>query len=189
MKADQTNFVSLIRRGREEGILYVIDVYGAYLQAIVRRRLFSVPYLVDDCMNDIFFGIWKNIDSFDEAKGSFQGWAAAVARLKAIDYLRRAARDLKTVSLDELEWELLQEDAALAAILERELSGELKELLSNLNEKDQELFWRVYAEQEEPEQAGARLGITKNNVYVRLFRGKKKLRKLAEQRKEIGRWD
>ena len=93
MKADDTNFITLLRHGQEEGILFVIDAYGGYLRTIVRRRLFALPDLVDDCMNDIFFGIWKNIGSYDEAKGSFQNWAAAVARVTAIDDLRRAARE------------------------------------------------------------------------------------------------
>ncbi len=90
MKVDETNFIRCIRKGREEGILYVIETYGGYLRTIVRRRLFAVPDLVDDCMNDILFGIWKNIDSYDESKGSFLNWASAVAQLKAIDYLRKA---------------------------------------------------------------------------------------------------
>lgn len=136
-------------------------------------------------MNDIFFGIWKNIDSFDESKGSFQSWAASVAHLKAIDYLRRAGRELKTVSLDGMELEVPQEDAGLAALLERELSKEMQQMLACLNEQDRELFWRIYAEEEDPAVAGSRLGLTRNSVYVRLFRGKRKMRMFAENRKEL----
>lgn len=185
MRADQTNFIRLIRKGREEGILYVIETYGGYLQKIVRGKLFSLPDRVDDCMNDIFFGIWKNIDSFDETKGSFQSWAASVAHLKAIDYLRKASREIKAESLEELQIELPWEDAGLAALLEQELSDELQELLSCLNEQDQELFWQIYGKEEDPGTAGSRLGLTKNSVYVRLFRGKKKMKTFAENRKGI----
>lgn len=183
MKADDTNFITLLRHGQEEGILFVIDAYGGYLRTIVRRRLFALPDLVDDCMNDIFFGIWKNIGSYNEAKGSFQNWAAAVARLTAIDYLRRAAREQKALSFEALELDAAQEDAGIAALAEQELSEEMQELLSCLNEKDRELFLRIYGEEEDPDTAGARLGLTKNNVYVRLFRGKKKMRLFAEKRK------
>lgn len=65
MKANETNFIALIRQKREEGILYVIDTYGGYLHAIVRQRLSALPDQIDECMNDIFLGIWKNIDSYD----------------------------------------------------------------------------------------------------------------------------
>ena len=147
MKADHTNFITLLRHGKEEGILFVIETYGGYLRTIVRRRLFALPDLVDDCMNDIFFGIWKIIGSYDDKKGSFQNWAAAVARLTAIDYLRRAEREQRALSLEALE--LAQEDAGIAALAEQELSDEMQELLSCLNEKDKELFLRIYGQEEE----------------------------------------
>ncbi len=85
MKANEKNFISLIRRKKEEGILYVIETYSGYLRAIVCRRLYALPDRVDECMNDIFLGIWKNIDSFDASRGSFKNWAGGIARLQAID--------------------------------------------------------------------------------------------------------
>lgn len=183
MKANDKNFITLIRRKKEAGILYVIDTYGNYLRAIVSRRLCAVPDKTDECMNDIFLGIWKNIDSFDESKGSFKNWAAGIARLQSIDYLRKASRELQTASLDGLE--LPQEDAGLLALVEQELSEETQALLSCLNPSDRELFLRIYADEEPPEQVSAKMGITRNNLYVRLFRGKKKMRMLAAGRKEI----
>lgn len=179
MKADETNFITLIRRHREEGILYVIDTFGGYLKAIVQKRLFAVPDRVDECMNDIFLGIWKNIDSFDETKGSFKNWAAGVARLEAIDQLRRASRDIRTMSLEDVE--LPQEDAGMLALVEKELSEETQRLLSCLEPKDQELFLRIYGNEEDPMQVSAEMGLTRDNLYVRLFRGKKKMRRLAEK--------
>lgn len=183
MKADHTNFITFLRHGKEEGILFVIETYGGYLRTIVRRRLFALPDLVDDCMNDIFFGIWKNIGSFDEKKGSFQNWAAAVAQLTAIDYLRRAMREQKVLSLEEMNLDVAQEDAGIAALLGQELSEETQELLSCLSEKDRELFLRIYGNEEDPGAAGSHMGLTKNSVYVRLFRGKKKIRMFAANRK------
>ena len=71
MKANENNFVDLIRKRREEGILYVIEAYGGLLHSIVQKRLFMAPDRIDECMNDIFLGIWRNIDSFDENRGNF----------------------------------------------------------------------------------------------------------------------
>lgn len=179
MRANETNFIALLRRRKEEGILYVIDTYGAFLRAIVRRRLGALPDRVDECMNDIFLGIWKNIDHYDEGKGSFQNWAAGIARLEALDCLRRASRERQTVSLEELE--LTSEDAGIQSLVERELSEETQELLSCLAPKDQELFLRIYGNEEEPSKVGSELGLSRDNLYVRLFRGKKKMREKAEK--------
>lgn len=183
MKADEQNFIELMKRRREEGILYVIETYGGFLRSIVRKRLYSVPDRIEECMNDIFFGIWKNIDSFDESRGSFSSWAAGVARLQAIDTLRKIQREFRfeTVSLEDAD--VLQEDAAFR-MTEQELSAETEEILRCLNEKDRELFRRIFLEEEDPGEVGEALGISRDNVYVRIFRGKRKIRKKVRERKE-----
>ena len=68
------------------------------------------------------------------------------------------------------------------ALIEKELSEETTALLSCLNAKDQELFYRIYGNEESPEQVSSELGITRNNLYVRLLRGKKKMRAYAAKR-------
>lgn len=181
MKADKNNFVDLIRQRKEEGILYVIETYGGLLKAIVRKRLFAAPDRIEECMNDIFLGIWRNIDSFDESRGSFEGWAAGVARLEAIDTLRKMQREFKTVSLEDIE--IPQEDLSLLNATEQELSKETEAILGCLKPKDQELFRRIFLEEEEPEEAGSALGISRDNVYVRIFRGKQKIRSKFKERK------
>ena len=106
MKANEDNYVNLIKCRREEGLVYVIRTYGGLLKSIVQKRLFASPDRVEECMNDIFLGIWKNIDCFDESRGSFVNWAAGVARLEAIDTLRRIQREHLSMSLEELEMEI-----------------------------------------------------------------------------------
>ena len=183
MKANENNYVELIKKRREEGLLYVIDTYGSLLYSIVRRRLFTAPDRVDECMNDIFLGIWENINSFDGEKGSFEGWAAGVARLEAIDMLRRIQRELRFQAVPLEGVEIPQEDVSLLELTELELSGETKKILECLNPKDRELFCRIFMGEEEPEKAGAALGISRDNVYVRIFRGKQKIRRKFKERK------
>ncbi len=183
MKANENNFIELIRKRREEGILYVIETYGGLIQSIVRKRLFSWPDRIDECMNDIFMGIWQNIDSFDEGRGSFAGWAAGIARLEAIDVLRRLKREPASVSLEDLEMEIPQEDSEFLRLAEQELSKETEEILGCLSPKDQELFRRIFVDEEEPETAGKAMGFSRDNVYVRIFRGKKKIRSKFKERK------
>lgn len=181
MKADENNFVDLIRRRREEGLVYMIETYGGLLKSIVQKRLFALPDKTEECMNDIFLGIWKNIDCFDESRGSFVNWAAGVARLEAIDTLRKVQREHRTVSIEDLE--IPKEDAALQKLTEQELSKETEEILACLSAKDRELFRRIFLMEEDPEEAGRSLGMSRDNVYVRLFRSRKKIRGKFGERK------
>ena len=80
MRANEDNFIRLIRQRKEEGILYVIETYGGLIHSVVRKRLSGFPDRAEECMNDIFLGIWQNIDSFDEKKGSFLNWISGAAR-------------------------------------------------------------------------------------------------------------
>ncbi len=181
MKVTEENFISLIRQRREEGILYVMETYGGLLQSIVRKRLSMAPDRVEECMNDIFLGIWQNIGSFDESKGSFVNWAAGVARLEAIDTLRKMQREYARLSLDDAG--LASEDDTLSRLTSHKLSEETEALLSCLSPKDKELFQRIFLEEEAPEEAGHAMGLSRNNVYVRLSRGKKKIRNSVKGRK------
>ncbi len=79
--------------------------------------------------------------------------------------------------------EIPQEDIAFFKMAEQALSQETEEILKCLNQKDQELFRRIFLEEEEPGEAGEALGISRDNVYVRIFRGKQKIRKKWKERK------
>lgn len=181
MKANENNFISLLKKRKEEGILYVIETYGGLLQSVVRKRLSAYPDKAEECMNDIFLGIWTNIDSFDESKGSFVNWICGVARLETIDTLRKIQREKNSVPLEDVE--VVQEDSELLKIVDQELSEETKAILSCLSEKDRELFRRIYMEEEDPESTGQAMGLSRDNVYVRLFRGKQRIRRKLEGKK------
>lgn len=181
MKANENNFISLLKKRKEEGILYVIETYGGLLQSVVRKRLFAYPDKAEECMNDIFLGIWTNIDSFDESKGSFVNWICGVARLETIDTLRKIQREKSSVPLEDVE--VVQEDSELLKIVEQELSDETEAILSCLSEKDRKLFRRIYMEEEDPESTGQAMGLSRDNVYVRLFRGKQRIRRKLEGKK------
>ena len=175
MRANEDNFIRLLRQRKEEGILYVIEAYGGLIRSVVWKRLSGFPDRAEECMNDIFLGIWQNIERFDEKKGSFANWAAGVARLEAIDMLRKIQREKSTVSIENVE--ILQEDKALLELVEQEISEETEAVLNCLSPKDRELFRRIFIEQEEPEAVGNAMGMSRDNVYVRIFRGKKKIRR------------
>ena len=113
-----------------------------------------------------------------EGKSSF----ANIMR-EAIDTLRRIQREHLSMSLEELEMEIPKEDMALQKLTEQELSKETEEILKCLSGRDQELFRRIFLMEEEPEEAGQALGMSRDNVYVRIFRGKKKIRSKFGERK------
>lgn len=97
MKATEKNFINLVKKRKEEGLLYIVETYGWILQSVIRKHLFLLPDLQQECINDVLMAVWQHIGDFDPHAGSFQNWAAGIARFKAIDckrkYLRRRIWD------------------------------------------------------------------------------------------------
>lgn len=76
---------------------------------------------------------------------------------------------------------MLQEDGMIPERVRQELFEETQEILKCLDEKDQELFRRIFPE-EEPEKAGGRPGIGGDNVCMRFFCEKKGIRRKIKER-------
>lgn len=52
MKATEDNFIHLIKRRDERGILYVVDQYGGVISAVVKKGLFCLPNMEEECTSD-----------------------------------------------------------------------------------------------------------------------------------------
>lgn len=174
------NFIGRLKAKDERALYYVIDRYGGLIRSIVRRKLPSLPNQWEDCENDILLTVWNEIGHFDSSKNSFSGWLSAVCRYKAIDCLRRASRYQNELSLSgDGETEALcmggPEDRSGCEAREAAL-----ELLRDLPEDDQKLFWDCYVREKPAEQLARERNIKVSALYNRLSRGRKKLRQCRE---------
>ena len=143
--------------------------------AVIRRHLFAVPEQQGECFDDVLLKIWEHISDFDESRNSFKNWAAAIAKYRAIDYLRQYRKEPVTVDIEDTV--IAREDRMLAGVIEKEISKETEQMLSCLKPADRELFWRLYVEEQEMEQVTRETGLKKEVIYNRLSRGRQKIRK------------
>ncbi len=161
MKIGEKNYIQQLQLHNEKALMYVINKYGGLLMAVIRKHLFSLPERQEECFDDVLLKIWQNIADFDGSKNSFKNWAAAIARYRAIDYLRQYQRELVTVNIEDTA--IAREDSQLAGMIEREISEETQRMLECLKPLDQELFMKLYVEEEV--------------IYNRISRGKHKIRR------------
>jgi RNA polymerase sigma-70 factor (ECF subfamily) len=85
---EDISLLQRIRQGDQAAMAELFDRHG--------RAVFSVAVHIlkddghaEDVMQEIFFQIWQNSDSFVQALGSLRTWLVAVARNRSIDVLRR----------------------------------------------------------------------------------------------------
>ncbi|KQB75773.1 RNA polymerase subunit sigma-70, partial [Clostridium butyricum] len=103
MKIDEDNFIRQLKYRNSKALDFIVDEYSNLVLKIIRTVLnsnFHSQY-VEECANDVFWSVWSNIDSFDEQKGNFKYWIAAISKYKAIDYKRKLLKQNNIDSIDD----------------------------------------------------------------------------------------
>lgn len=140
----------------------------------VRRRV-GDPHLADDVVQDSLLKALKSVDRIQN-EASVTAWFYRILRHAIIDLHRRRA--VKQAALERLEREL---DTPPDPEAQRVICGCVKNLIPTLKPDYAELVRRLDLENESPEQVGAALGLTANNVRVRHHRARQQLRQRLEQ--------
>ena len=171
---NEKKIIKGIKKKDEKALKIFIDTYGPVMKASIYKVLTFSENLRMEVLNDSILAVWDNIDSFDPARSSFKNWCAGIARYKSIDALRKEVRH-KSVDFDEVENYL--EDYSEINIDESE------EILKILDEKDREIFRKLFIEGYSYDDLTKIYDISKAGLYNRVARGKKKIKEEIENEK------
>lgn len=163
-----------MKKRNEKALTFFIDTYGPVMKASIYKVLTFNENIRMEVLNDSILAVWDNIDSFDPKRSSFKNWCAGVARYKAIDALRKEIRH-KSVDFDEVE-NYLEDESGINL-------DETDEILKILDEKDREIFRKLFIEGYSYDDLAKIYDISKAGLYNRVSRGKKKIRKDIENEK------
>ncbi len=131
----------------------------------------------DEALNltsEVFFKAFKGIKNFNEDKEFFP-WLIKIARNEGINFMR------KNKVYEEIETDKFTEEN----YFERDVM--LEDALKKLNENDREILLLFYQQDLSYDEIANILNISLENVKVRIFRAKKKLRKLLYKEVNNGR--
>lgn len=175
MKSNETNFIRRLQSGKEDALEYIVDNYLSLIKSISYKVLspFKNDGMIDECVNDIFLSIWHHAKDFNGDSVKFKSWICSIAKFKAIDYYRKAAKNME-VSSDYLEQ--APSNSAEIDLLRNENQTELIQLINRLDPIDQQIFIRKFFLGEPSEDIARRLGKTKASIDNRIYRCKKKLK-------------
>src|ERR1700722_18472641 len=85
---DDATLLQGVRQGDQRAMAEVFDRYGRAVYSVAFQILKDTGH-AEDVMQEIFFQIWRNSDSFVQGRGSLGAWLVVVARNRSIDMLRR----------------------------------------------------------------------------------------------------
>ncbi|EEI85678.1 Sigma-70 region 2 [Anaerococcus lactolyticus ATCC 51172] len=171
---NEEKIIQGIKNRDEKSLRAFIDSYGPVMKASIYKVLTFNENVRMEVLNDSVLAVWDNIDSFDPARSSFKNWCAGVARYKAIDALRKEIRH-KSVDLDEVSPYLSTDDDISI--------DETEEILKVLDEKDREIFRKLFIEGYSYDDLAKVYDISKAGLYNRVARGKKKIKEEIQNEK------
>lgn len=172
MKIDDENVVQQLKLKNEQALRFIIKQYGGLISSIMQRHLYNGQQDKEECLDDVLLAVWNNIDDYDSSKSSFKNWIAVITKYKAINYQRKHIKQLENQTL--LEPSTLETE-------QRILEHDVESLLMHLNKEDRILFKKYYLEDLDIKMLEEDLNATKSQIYNRLSRGRKKLRKLKNK--------
>lgn len=178
MKINNDNFIAELRKKNEKSLEYIIDEYGALVNGIVRNTLINLNNygLIEECVSDVFLGVWNNIDKFTGDAGKFKSWICCIAKYKAIDYYRSYKSDKQ--SSFELDENLCSDENIEEKVLQRMHKRDVIKAINDMDEPDKSIFLMKFFLGMSSSDISEKLNLTCSNVDVKVSRGRKKLREL-----------
>jgi RNA polymerase sigma-70 factor (ECF subfamily) len=170
---DDISLLERIRQGDQAAMAELFDRHG--------RAVFSVAVHIlkddghaEDVMQEIFFQIWQNSDSFVQTLGSLRTWLAAIARNRSIDVLRRRKPTDPVEKVILASRCNLVSEAEHNAMIEKVLKA-MKELPEAQQEAMNLAFFQDLSHAEVAQRTGEPLGTIKTRIRLALIALRKAL--------------
>ena len=138
----------------------------------------------EEVSQDTFIKVFKNLNKF-KGKSKFSTWIYKVAYNTCLDRLKRIKREYNVVAIDEFtEHRVKTIDNALQQMEDHENEQQIQKCLHLLPSEDSFLLTLFYFEEQSLEEISKVIGITANNVKVKLYRSRKKLATILKEHLE-----
>ena len=170
---DDGTLLQRVRQGDQTAMAAVFDRYGRAVYSVALRILKDTGH-AEDVMQEIFFQVWRNSESFVQGRGSLGAWLVVIARNRSIDLLRRRKPS------DSVEDVILSAPGSLATEAEHNVMIEkIQQVLKGLPEEQQRsmelAFFEGLSHSEIAEKTGDPLGTVKTRIRLALITLRKAL--------------
>ena len=170
---NEQEVIGLILAKDERGMDSLLTHYGPLMRYIISPIL---PHIEDqeECLSEAAMRAWEKINQFDSDRGSLTAWLTAITRNTALNHLRHTPGPSSEIPEDFPSPEPTPEEQ----LVQRERQAAFKRALLQLPQSDRNLFYRKYYYLQSTAQIASELGMTERAVEGRLYRLKKRIRKM-----------
>ena len=81
MEINDDNFIMKLKMKNPRALEYTVNKYSALVNGVVRSVIgvFQKEEEIEECIADIFIGIWENSEKFKGDKNNFKNWVAGIS--------------------------------------------------------------------------------------------------------------
>jgi RNA polymerase sigma-70 factor, ECF subfamily len=163
--------VQRLQRRDPQALAELYDRYGRLTYSLILRVVRDVG-IAEDLVQETFLRVWNRVHGFDAAKGAIGPWLLAVARNRAIDYLRSSAgRERSALEFEETDHPSLfvdMEQGILTSDSARRVAAALQKLSANQRQVIELAYFEGLSQTEMAERMGQPLGTVKTWVRTAL---------------------
>ena len=160
-----------------EKFLYIYEEY--------KNLLFTKAYdvlkdhmLAEDALSEAFIRIYKNLSKIDDASsGRCIAFCVTITRNAALTIYQKRKKE----SLNYLDEDIKDEVEMDEMVLDNIAASEIYEIVRSLDEDQKNIFILKYSYGMSHSEIAKSLGLSENNVTVKLHRTKKRLAQLLEK--------
>ncbi|MBR2894365.1 MAG: sigma-70 family RNA polymerase sigma factor [Oscillospiraceae bacterium] len=170
---NEQEIIELILAKDDRGMDALLRHYGPLMRYIISPILSNAEDR-EECLSEAAMRVWEKITQYDDTRGSFHAWLTAIARNTALNRQRRTT----SVDSEIPESTPAPEPTPEEQVLREERQNAVKRALGQLSQTERNLFYRKYYYLQSTAQIASELGMTERAVEGKLYRLKKRIRKM-----------
>ena len=173
-------YINLIIEGNTNAFNILVDRYKDLVYSLALKMVKNREE-AEEVAQDTFIKVFKSLSQF-KGDSKFSTWIYKVTYNTCLDRLKKQKREQQVVSIDEFNTNQIKSiDNALDKMEDKEREKAIQDCINLLPSDDAFLLTLFYFDEQSLEEIAKVLGLTANNVKVKLFRSRKKLTSILKE--------
>ncbi|MCF7560372.1 sigma-70 family RNA polymerase sigma factor [Sabulilitoribacter multivorans] len=183
MTTNDQHYINLIIKGDTNAFSVLVNRYKDLVYTLTLRMLKNREE-AEEVAQDTFIKAYKSLSRF-KGDSKFSTWIYKIAYNTSLDRIKKNKKYINDVAINEFtEHQVKTMDNALEKLENNEREQAIQDCIALLPSDDSFLLTLYYFEDLSLEEISEAIGLTPNNVKVKLFRSRKKLATILKQRLE-----
>ncbi|GAO43265.1 RNA polymerase sigma factor [Flavihumibacter petaseus] len=175
------DIIRLVRRGEQSAYAELVKKYQGFVFTIVLRYL-PVREDAEEVAQDVFVKAYRSLGDF-RGDSKFSTWLYTITTTTCITFLRKKKLEVHSLDNEKVLAQAENLDSGMAANLveQKSRSAMVNKAIAMLSPDDAQVITLFYKGEQSLEEIAQIMGQEPNNIKVRLFRARQRLKEKMEK--------